>query len=236
MEKEERARAAEKELEAFTRNAGDAQPSLWRDIGAGEEETLRLPELREAIQEYRARLAELDPLIRETARKIEETGERLDHIAEEEERLVTLTERLDAKQHRYEIIASTDEYMSRARAAFTARYMEPIKRSFDAYYTLLAGEGADDYMLDADLRVTARACGARREIGLLSEGYQDLVGLCRRMAMIDAMYEEEKPFLLFDDPFVNLDGPKLERALSFLRSLSSHYQILYFTCHESRVP
>ena len=56
------------------------------------------------------------------------------------------------------------------------------------------------------------------------------------MAMIEVMYEDEKPFLLFDDPFVNLDGEKLQRALAFLQQISESYQVIYFTCHESRVP
>jgi uncharacterized protein YhaN len=48
------------------------------------------------------------------------------------------------------------------------------------------------------------------------------------------MYTEEKPFIVLDDPFVNLDDAKLEKALAFLRNASKEYQILYFACHESR--
>ena len=54
--------------------------------------------------------------------------------------------------------------------------------------------------------------------------------------MADAMYEEEKPFLILDDPFVNLDRGKLGGALAFLRALAQEHQLIYFTCHESRIP
>ena len=42
----------------------------------------------------------------------------------------------------------------------------------------------------------------------MSEGRKDLAGICARMAMVDAMYEKDKPFLVFDDSFVNLDDEK----------------------------
>jgi len=61
-----------------------------------------------------------------------------------------------------------------------------------------------------------------------------MVGLCRRMAMVDAMYGKEKPFLILDDPFVNLDESRLEGAKEFLNRLAETYQIIYFSCHESR--
>ena len=51
---------------------------------------------------------------------------------------------------------------------------------------------------------------------------------------IDAMYDMEKPFLIFDDPFVNLDEKRLEGAMGFLEKISHDYQIIYFSCHESR--
>ena len=41
-----------------------------------------------------------------------------------------------------------------------------------------------------------------------------------------------KPFLIMDDPFVNLDDNKQARGMEFLRRVSEDYQILYFTCHQ----
>ena len=54
------------------------------------------------------------------------------------------------------------------------------------------------------------------------------------MAFIDAMYEEEKPFIVLDDPFINLDPPKVEGGMRFLEAIARDHQVLYFTCHESR--
>ena len=53
--------------------------------------------------------------------------------------------------------------------------------------------------------------------------------------MIDAMYEKEKPFIILDDPFINLDDEKLACAQQFVNAIAEHCQVIYLTCHNSRV-
>ena len=57
-----------------------------------------------------------------------------------------------------------------------------------------------------------------------------------RLALVDAMYGEEKPFLILDDPFVNLDQEKVTAGNELLNEVSKEYQVIYFTCHDSRNP
>jgi len=111
--------------------------------------------------------------------------------------------------------------------------MDEIKKAFDKYHDMIS-DSTDKYELDANLNILLKEAGTTHDIRSLSEGYRDLVGLCRRMAMVDAMYDMEKPFLIFDDPFVNLDEGRLSGALKFLDTISQEYQIIYFSCHESR--
>ena len=54
--------------------------------------------------------------------------------------------------------------------------------------------------------------------------------------MIDTMYRGEKPFLIMDDPFVNLDQDRLQAGLKLVKGLSADRQVIYFTCHPSRIP
>ena len=70
---------------------------------------------------------------------------------------------------------------------------------------------------------------------LYTSGKQDLVGVCMRMALVEAMYKEEKPFLIFDDPFVNLDDNNIKGAMKLLDEIAKNYQVIYFTCSESRI-
>jgi uncharacterized protein YhaN len=55
-----------------------------------------------------------------------------------------------------------------------------------------------------------------------------------RMALVDAMFSDEKPFVVFDDPFADFDQQKITGGLEFLKQISTKYQVVYFTCHESR--
>lgn len=99
---------------------------------------------------------------------------------------------------------------------------------------LVSSQPTIPFRMDADFNVHLLAEGEERNTELLSAGYRNLVELARRMAFIDAMYEEEKPFILLDDPFINLDPPKVEGGMRFLEAIARDHQVLYFTCHESR--
>ena len=111
----------------------------------------------------------------------------------------------------------------------------PVMSGFRKYYTILTGCEPDAYNLDADTKLTVMEQNMPRDIGYLSAGKQDLVGVCMRMALVEAMYKEEKPFLIFDDPFVNLDDNNIKGAMKLLDEIAKNYQVIYFTCSESRI-
>ncbi len=144
-------------------------------------------------------------------------------------------EQRDKLLHKYHVIENTSELLEKAKENFTAQFMAPIVESFSKYYHKLTGIDADKFRVDADINVTAKEYGEFKSTEQLSAGYQDLIGLCMRMALVDAMYQEEKPFVILDDPFVNLDDDKVKGGLEFLQELSRNYQVIYFTCHESRI-
>ena len=76
--------------------------------------------------------------------------------------------------------------------------------------------------------------GAERDSAYFSKGYRNLFEICKRFAIIDVLYAEEKPFIMLDDPFSNLDDGKVKAALSLVEELSEEYQIIYLVCHDSR--
>ncbi|MBQ3051234.1 MAG: hypothetical protein IJC96_05025, partial [Clostridia bacterium] len=189
---------------------------------------------KETKQEANEALRRLSSAMRESAENEEKLAASLQEIEEAEEELKLLQEQEKALAWRQTIVNKTAEYLVEAKNNFLKKYLAPMQNAFDQYFELLSGENTDVYELDAQLNISKRANGKLRNVDLLSEGYKDLVGLCRRMAMVDAMYEEEKPFLIFDDPFVNLDDEKLECGLDFMKDISRKYQVIYTTCHTSR--
>jgi uncharacterized protein YhaN len=114
--------------------------------------------------------------------------------------------------------------------------MAPIAEGFAKYYGKLTGDNSRNWIIDANINLKVKEQGELREVFWLSAGYKDLIGVCMRLALVDAMYQEEKPFLILDDPFVNLDKDKLEAGNELLLEVSKEYQVIYFTCHNSRSP
>ena len=54
-------------------------------------------------------------------------------------------------------------------------------------------------------------------------------------ALVDALFTKEQPFLLLDDPFVNLDDARTKRALELLQKISQQRQVVYLVCNSARV-
>ena len=198
-----------------------------------EDELVTVFDLEEALNKselaQKDDMKELESYKRELT-EAEETYSAMENASEEYE---NRSEKLEEMRLRYETIKKTREYLAAARDSFNTRYIKDIQASFDKYYAMLAGD-EKKFTIDANLNVTYLEQGAPRIPDTLSEGYQDLVGLCRRVAMADAMYTAEKPFLVLDDPFVNLDDRKLKGAAEFIKKISEEYQVLYFTCQTAR--
>lgn len=153
-----------------------------------------------------------------------------------------LTEQLEAKQREHELIVRTRDCLKKAKESFSSRYLHGLTSGFEKYVTLLGDEDLkrsmaghlDSVETDVELNIQVTAYGEKKELGYFSLGTRDLMGLCMRFALVDAMFSEERPVMVLDDPFVNLDKEKTERAVAFLKEASENYQILYLVCHESR--
>ena len=92
-----------------------------------------------------------------------------------------------------------------------------------------------EYTLNTSFELTKTERGEAHGIESYSRGTRDLYALGLRLALVDALYENEQPFIILDDPFIALDDAKLERAKAMLKSIGKTKQILYFTCAKSRV-
>jgi uncharacterized protein YhaN len=90
--------------------------------------------------------------------------------------------------------------------------------------------------LDAEGKTYAESDGAYRQTQSFSRGSRTLISLCVRLALVDELYGQNAPFLIFDDPFVDLDDQTLTAVKSLLKNLSTRRQVLYFTCRKEMLP
>ncbi|MBQ4069675.1 MAG: AAA family ATPase [Lachnospiraceae bacterium] len=158
-----------------------------------------------------------------------------DDITDKEAELEKLKLEYAKGVKKYNLLVKTRELLNEAKTSFTAKYMQPVMTGFAKYYKMISKSNADAFCIDANINLSVNEMGMPRDISSLSTGNRDMIGVCMRMALIDAMYKEEKPFVIFDDPFVNLDKDKIDGGMEFIKEIAHEYQVIYFTCHNSRV-
>ena len=143
-----------------------------------------------------------------------------------------LCERTELSE-RYEVLDKTVNLLAKAKEDLSLRYLDRVKSGFEHYCEVLNGQNVDT-MVNTDLNFRVQQQGAAREKGYFSVGIQDMMSIAMRLALSDALFENEAPMLILDDPFVNLDDSRLKKALELLDLLANHRQIIYLTCHSSR--
>lgn len=189
-----------------------------------------LNQKREALQnEYAERVKNERSAVSNIMRLESEIAELIDLENKNED----LKEKLSECQKRYDILSKTYDYLVQADENLKIKYRKPLESAFNKYLKLIS-EKEVVAEIDVDLNVSIIEAGERKSPEFYSRGFRDLFGICKRFALIDVLFKNEKPFIILDDPFYNLDNQKLLAALDFIKTLSNEYQILYLVCHESR--
>ncbi len=160
-------------------------------------------------------------------------------------------------------IRTTRQYLNTAKEQFLARYLGPLGDRMRHYLSWIwrepaagaegeegtaaqhpgkidaAGDlrpAAEAFTLDIDLQPVLALRGQTRDAAYMSAGTRDLLALCSRFALVDVLYPNQTPPVILDDPFSNLDEDKIKEAMELLSRAAKNRQIIYFTCHDSRMP
>ena len=225
------AMSAKKKYELENDNLVEALNLEYEENNDGESSVAELTNKQKDLAD---KLIEIRKSISDYERQISDLEEKYDLISGWENELSGIKQRYEEGMRKYNNLSKTKEYMEKAKESLTTKYMQPIMNAFWKYISILSKENDNKYRINSQAEVTVEEKGMQRSIKFLSEGYKDMIGVCMRMALVDAMYQEEKPFIIFDDPFVNLDDVRIEGGMEFLRKVSVEYQMIYFTCHSSR--
>ncbi len=214
-----------RELSAFIREKG---------LDAGEvHESERA--LREREQSLQGALTRWQREHSTLLSQIENLSQRVDLIPEVEARIVALSEELEEARVNSRTVELTKQYLETAKTALSTRYLDDMQTSFEHFLAILTEGAPPESVMDASFDVSLRAAGKTRSMESFSRGWRDAVQFCVRLSLADALCRDgERPFLLLDDPFVNLDDDRLAAAKRLLTVLSERYQILHMVCHADR--
>ena len=161
--------------------------------------------------------------------------EQVQQIPQMRDELAFWQEKKAADQTNADLLDDTMALLEQAKENLSGSYLGPIRRSFETYLNRLWDGQDGSILVTPDLDVQLERYGQARELGYFSAGQTDLIMLCMRLALVDALFKDQETFVILDDPFVNLDDLHTAQALELLQSLSSNRQILYLTCHSSRM-
>lgn len=193
-----------------------------------------MEELNQQVEELSQREKQIQKELYVLQKEMEQLQEMEEKTAEKKRNVVLVNKQIEDNKRRYQLVELAKKYLQEAKQQFVAKYRSPVSESFEKYMQILLGK-EEHFTVDVNLDVRRREKGVYRSSQLLSDGWKDMISLCLRLALVDAMYQKEKPFLLLDDPFVNLDQQKMEGAFSLLEQVEKEYQVIYFSCHESRM-
>ena len=222
------ARDLEDQIARFRREHGDAMAAPVPETGA-DAETLGRREA--ALLDRQDRIAQRLPRLAQRERELRENADRIPELQDE---LACWQEKQQVHRENAALLDDTISFLEQARDDLSTAYMGAIRENFSALMERMAGEDPAGILMTPELDVKLARGGVSRELGYFSAGQTDLIMLCMRLSLVDALFRAAKPFVILDDPFVNLDDERTREALALLRDLSRDRQILYLVCHSSR--
>ena len=142
--------------------------------------------------------------------------------------------RREEDKKRADLLDDTMAFLAQARDDLALAYMGPIRESFTGLMGRMTGEAKEKILVTPELEVKLERNGESRDLAAFSAGQTDLVMLCMRLSLVDALFRGTKPFVILDDPFINLDDRHTAEALRLIHDLARDRQIIYLTCNSSR--
>lgn len=201
------------------------------ESGGHDEKPMDPEEISDKWEQSRLRYKEQNVHLNTLVQKAETLYESADAygalVAEQQ----ALQDTLQVQNANYNAIVLAEKYLVRARENLSSRYLDKMQNAFVARMQQMGGEQMK-FTMDTDFGIMLMEKGKSRSIEYLSSGWRDMVGFCLRLSLADGLFEQQKPCLVLDDPFVYLDREHAEAARRLMSALADEYQIIYLTCKE----
>lgn len=164
-------------------------------------------------------------------REIDSMEEEIGKIPQIERSIEELREQIDIYSHKLTVVQSVLHYLSAAEKARMEKFVEPVKTSYTKLVGDIESSLGEDVRMDYDysMKIGKDAVDPRR----LSDGQKACMNLCLRLSILKH-FAGDSPFLILDDPLMEMDEKHILKTANLLKSLSESVQIIYFSCHGSR--
>ena len=96
----------------------------------------------------------------------------------------------------------------------------------------VTGGSVGELGVDSALALTYMAEGGAHSVDYMSKGTKEAAYFALRLALVELLYKEEKPTLIFDESFAYADDRRTERMLRLLAALAGEgVQSVVLSCH-----
>ncbi|MCH5148126.1 MAG: AAA family ATPase [Clostridiales bacterium] len=194
----------------------------------------RAVESAEDLSEVRTLLAEKRKALGLLDSQITDDEAALESLPEKRVKKEQLDGQIKKDEVAVKILSAAKDLLSSAHQKLCDKYIAPVKDSFLKYSDAILKALGEKLVMTADFEVSFEFSGEIKSRKHLSAGQLAVCGLCLRLALLDNIFKDEKPFVIMDDPFINLDKDNMQNTAKAVKELTGSVQIIYFCCHESR--
>ena len=141
-----------------------------------------------------------------------------------------MKDKFSSLSSKYDLIDKTIVYLLKAKDNVASRYVSTINGEFSSILNKF-GIDINRFVIDNQWTVKEQTNIGTKDFEYSSQGLQDIISFCQRISLINKIYKKEKPFVLLDDTFVNLDDNMLKCAKQVVKELAGELQVIYICCH-----
>lgn len=207
----------------------DANPGLPGAGEAGDPAALdqRFRNLQDEVNGLRQAVREAESRIRDLNNQLGYLeGQKPLNVAEAELRLRELERERDRLKLEIEALAIAYRELVAAVETYHSSHRDRLARAATRYLAGITGVDGREVLIDEDFRLSFRdADGGIHAVSQLSQGTQDQLYVALRLAVADLVAGEFILPFIFDDPFLNCDGGRLERIRQTLATLAGQRQV-----------
>ena len=187
----------------------------------------KVAELENRNKELKSEIATLD-------RQIIRIETELESFDEKSAKLKKQQKFLEEYKHQLFILEEARKALIKAEENLKNKCSDPIKANFDKYARVIKEATGATVLIDDQYNVYYEAMGEKQSYKHFSQGQRSMLAFCFKMALLDSLYGDKKPFVVLDDPFMSLDSENMSKMAKIIKTVSKDRQIIYFCCHESR--
>lgn len=138
--------------------------------------------------------------------------------------------RLDEANAQYKALTLAMEVLEDACNYMKSTVSPKLAELTGGYLSMASGGKYDTVSLTANLEMTYDDNGMEHNADHLSDGARDTAYISMRFALVELLYDDDRPFVILDDSFCHLDDNRLSQMLRLICGLSEEQQIFIFSC------